>query len=310
MKLITQEVSLIAPTPKDYSQILNTIELAYRTCYNSQTSSTDAEKEAFIKRMIASGHESPLEHVNLSVEIITDRAVSHELVRHRIASYSQQSQRYCNYSKDKYGSQVSFIQPHWLHDADEDTYYSYLNVLSTCEQVYMNLIEKGFPTQDARGVLPNATATKLVMTMNIRSWRNFLKLRSIGTTGKPHPDMQILADKILNLFSEHFPVFFNDLQLQRNTKKETSTACTSTQKEDCNDTPLKDNVNHPEHYQGKFECIDEMISLFGVEAVKDFCRCNAYKYRFRADRKNGLEDIKKAEWYMTKLKELERNDDE
>lgn len=64
-------------------------------------------------------------------------------------------------------------------------------------------------------------------------------------------------------------------------------------------------VDHPDHYQGKYECIDEMIALFGIEDVKAFCRCNVYKYRYRADRKNGQEDIMKAEWYMEKLMELE-----
>lgn len=72
---------------------------------------------------------------------------------------------------------------------------------------------------------------------------------------------------------------------------------------------VNNNVNHPEHYSGKYECINEMIELFGVEAVRDFCKCNCYKYRFRADRKNHDEDIKKAEWYMTKLKELESEND-
>lgn len=65
-----------------------------------------------------------------------------------------------------------------------------------------------------------------------------------------------------------------------------------------------DNVNHPKHYQGKHECIDEMIALFGVEAVKAFCKCNVYKYRFRAAAKNGQEDLDKADWYMDKLIEL------
>lgn len=309
MQLISPSVNLIAPTSENYFLMLDTIEKAYRVCYNSQLSATREDCENFIKRMVATGHESPLEHVNITVEIVTDRAVSHELVRHRIASYSQQSQRYCNYSKEKFGSEISFVKPYWLDAADEDTYYAYINFLTTAEKQYLRFVRSGMSAQDARGVLPNATATALVMTMNIRSWRNFFKLRAIGTTGKPHPDMQRLATKILSLLDENFPCFFEDLFSQ---KVQDVILEFCSQKSDNKETtpqPAKDNVNHPQHYQGKYECIDEMISLFGVEAVKSFCRCNTYKYRFRATQKNGEEDIKKAEWYMTKLKELERNDE-
>ena len=103
-------------TPIDREEILAWIELAGRTCYKSEDKITEDSASQFVKKIIESGHHSVIEHINLSVKFICDRGVTHELVRHRLASYSQESTRYCNYSKGKFGSELTFIKPCWMFD--------------------------------------------------------------------------------------------------------------------------------------------------------------------------------------------------
>lgn len=130
-----------------------------------------------------------------SVKFTVDRGVSHELVRHR-CSVAQSSTRYCNYSKDKYGSELTYVSPHFAIDLSFDTYIlagiadEYLH---TAEALYMDLIEHGYAPEDARYYLPNALMTEVVLTMPIHQWRHFFAVRADGVTGRPHPAMQKVA---------------------------------------------------------------------------------------------------------------------
>lgn len=224
MKVINPSFEFV--NEPDSEQILNTIERAYRICYLSEPK---GNRDTFIKSKIQAGHESPLEHANISVIITTNRGVTHEIVRHRVASYCQESTRYCNYSKDKFKNKLTFIRPSWCsenilgeHIADSivkcaclpnKKYYEdyWLLACANCENMYLNLINEGYPPEQARDILNNSVATKIMVTMNIREWRHFFKLRAIGTTGKPHPEMQQIAIPMLKEFQEKIPVVFDDL---------------------------------------------------------------------------------------------------
>lgn len=135
-----------------------------------------------------------------SIKFICDRGVSHELVRHRV-SVAQESTRYCNYSKDKFGNQVTFIKP-----ANYDTEFSdtakviFETHLEACERAYFSILNDGLSPQQARAVLPNALKTEVVLTMNEWQWEHFFQLRKFGTTGKPHPDMEVVATKAYEIF--------------------------------------------------------------------------------------------------------------
>lgn len=132
-----------------------------------------------------------------TVRFICDRGVSHELVRHRVFSFAQESTRYCNYSSDKFGNELTFIQPSWW-DSASDVVKSYFNkLLKQTEMTYLNLLDYDCTPQQARQVLPNAIKTEIVMTGFKSDWNHFFDLRAIGTTGKPHPDMEKLAKPLL-----------------------------------------------------------------------------------------------------------------
>lgn len=204
MKLIDQSWSLIAGP--DYWDALDIISGAASTCYKSNIKS----RSRFIRSLIKSGHTSTMEHVSFTFRIITDRAVTHELVRHRIASYSQESQRYCAYKKD-----VEFIKPHWYADGNSDNEITWREAMVMAEKHYQFLLSNGMKAQDARGVLPNATATEIVATFNIRSLHNFLYLR---TANAAHPDIRRLAKSILETFKRDYPAFFEHIDPSKGDK--------------------------------------------------------------------------------------------
>lgn len=137
--------------------------------------------------------EEILNHYYPSFRCITDRAVTHEMVRHRPASFAQESQRYVNYEK-KGG--VEFIKPYWYDSASANEKISFKFSLQNSEGIYKELIEAGLKPQEARGVLPNATKTEIVMTAPMYEWQHFLNLRYFGTTGAPHPDIKNIAKYI------------------------------------------------------------------------------------------------------------------
>lgn len=187
--------------------MLKNIEKYGRVCYKSEDKITEGSAKLFIANILKSGHESVIEHEKISVRIICDRGVTHEIVRHRIASYSQESTRYCNYNCDKFGKELTFIKPlFWEKDSKE--YKMWLDVMRSIENAYNNLIEMGVEPQQARSILPNSLKTEIVVTMNLREWRHFFRLR---TSSRAHPQMREVACAILEEFRKKVPVIFDNI---------------------------------------------------------------------------------------------------
>ena len=157
-----------------------------------------------MKNLIERGHESVLEHVSITVKFICDRGVSHEIVRHRIASYSQESTRYCNYGDDG----IAVIEPCGL-SKESHAHNDWLNACRNAEDRYIMMLFWGCTPQEARAVLPNSLKTELVMTANLREWRHFLKLRCSGSA---HPQMREVANMVLEQFKNAIPVIFDDIE--------------------------------------------------------------------------------------------------
>lgn len=201
------EPYIILESDLTQTQILKHLEKAGRVCYKSEDRISDMSAEKFIKNILKRGHESVIEHVSLTIRIVCDRGVSHEIVRHRIASYSQESTRYCNYFMDKFSNELTLIKPcFWEKESKE--YLLWENAMSEIEKTYNELIASGAKPQEARSVLPNSLKTEIVMTMNLREWRHFLRLRTSTTA---HPQMQQVSLMIYQTLVEKFPVFFSDI---------------------------------------------------------------------------------------------------
>jgi thymidylate synthase (FAD) len=145
-------------------------------------------------------------HRDITVKFVTDRGVSHEIVRHRIASFAQESTRYCNYAKDKFGNELTFIKPVNLFG---NAYQIWEDAMRDIETSYMDMITAGTTPEIARGVLPNSIKTEIVMTANIGEWQHFFKLRTAGVTGKPHPQIEALTRPLLIDMHDIFPRSFN-----------------------------------------------------------------------------------------------------
>ena len=189
-----------------YQELLLPIEVAARTCYKSEPGHA-SDPDAFVGRLIKLGHESVIEHKSLSIRFICDRGVSHELVRHRLCSFSQESTRYCNYSKDKFGNECTFIKPSGFL-RDDMTYGIWTDAMFAAEAYYFDLLASGATPQEARSVLPNSLKTEIVVTTNLREWRLILNQR---TSPQAHPDMRELMLPLLAELKDSYPVFFGDI---------------------------------------------------------------------------------------------------
>ena len=205
MKIVLPSFSYNEPV--DGAAMLQRIERAGRVCYKSEERISADSAERFVRRLLKSGHESVLEHEKITVTVICDRGVSHEIVRHRIASYSQESTRYCNYTGDRFGNELTFIQPCFWKETDPK-YQLWKEQMQRCEDAYFSLIQSGAKPEEARSVLPNSLKTELVITMDLREWRHFFRLR---TAPAAHPQMRELAFALLNAFQREVPVLFDDL---------------------------------------------------------------------------------------------------
>lgn len=194
----------------DGEELLKNLELIGRVCYKSEDKITLDSAKDFISRILKSGHESVIEHEKVSVRIICDRGVSHEIVRHRIASYSQESTRYCNYSKDKFGNEITVIKPVFWEEASEE-YNIWCESMKHIEEAYNRLIALGASPQEARSILPNSLKTEIIVTMNLREWRHFFFLR---TSMRAHPQMREIACALLEEFKKRIPVIFDDIQMK------------------------------------------------------------------------------------------------
>lgn len=206
MKIINASYRI--ETPIDGAEVLKRIEKAGRTCYKSEDRITAESAKVFVRKLIERGHESVLEHESITVRFVCDRGVSHEIVRHRLASYSQESTRYCNYSNDRFRNNITFIKP-CFWDEGTGGYKLWKQAMFIAEKEYFELLNLGCTPQEARSVLPNSTKTEIVMTANLREWRHFLKLR---TAKAAHPQMRELTVPLLHELQERIPVVFDDIQ--------------------------------------------------------------------------------------------------
>jgi len=190
-------------------EMLKLIERAGRVCYKSEDKITENSYLDFAKMIIKRQHLSVIEHVNVTVWFKTCRGVTHEMVRHRIASYSQESTRYCNYSKGKYGGEITVID-HRKYLNGQESVDIWLDAIEYVEKAYLKLIERGNSPQIARDVLPNVLKTEIEATMNLREWGHVFKLR---TSESAHPCMKDLMLPVLEEFRAKLPVIFDDLSI-------------------------------------------------------------------------------------------------
>ncbi len=219
MKLVKPSFQIITPRI-DEKYILRLLEHAARKCYQSQDKMNESYNDKFLSNMIKNGHESTIEHYAMSVDIICDRGVLGELTRHRLASFSVESTRYCNYSKQD----LELIIPYWcgkikegMHCEDDDlryvdgAEYLWLKSMLAAEYSYTELIEATWTPQQARSVLPLATKVDMTMSANLREWRHIFNLRC---SNKSHPQMRELMLPMLSSFKMQIPVIFDDIFLK------------------------------------------------------------------------------------------------
>lgn len=209
MKIIKPSYEILTPISDGGIKELQHIERIARVCYKSEDKITPDGESAkkLIRMLIDREHEAMLEHGSISVLFICDRGVSHELVRHRIASFAQESTRYCNYSKDKFGNELTFIEPFdSMMRSFNRTFW--ISSLAKAEMEYLHMLEHGETPQTARTVLPNSLKTEIIVTANYREWRHILWLRSAPSA---HPQMRELMIPLLNDLHNRLPVIFDDI---------------------------------------------------------------------------------------------------
>lgn len=214
MEVIDPKVEITSPMSPEIGQaMIEHIERIARTCYKSNHLIKEGSAYKFTKHACAIGHTSVIEHASISVKFTCSRAASHQIVRHRMASYAQESQRYCNYSKDQFGKSVVFIRPEFIRNesssaAADERKNIWTSMMEKDEEAYFKLLEAGVKPQEARMVLPNSCKTELNMTANLREWRTFFALRCDS-----HADDEIryLATDLLKQFHQNIPAIFDDL---------------------------------------------------------------------------------------------------
>lgn len=209
MRVIQQSYEILTDL-SDQKKILKDIERAGRVCYKSENNITEDSCITFCKSIINRGHEAVIEHSQLSVRFIVDRAIANELVRHRIASYCQESTRFVNYSKDKFCNEIKVIEPEDLLPRDSADYSIWWMACKNAEDAYMAMLSNDVKPEIARNVLPLSTATEIIMTANIREWRSVLKLRS-SYNKCAHPQMRSICDRLLAELKSKIPVLFDDI---------------------------------------------------------------------------------------------------
>ena len=204
MKIIQPSIEIMTPLDGDY--ILKFLEQCGRTCYKSEDKITPDSAKKFIRNLIKRGHESVIEHYNVTVKVICSRGISHEIVRHRIGAYSQESTRYVRYDEIEVICQPNIQLDTWEANV-------WLTAMVNAEECYQALIMQGIKPEIARDVLPNAVKTEIVITYNLRQWRHFLKQR---TSRAAHPQIRQIAEMILKEFQEKIPVVFEDIGGKKN----------------------------------------------------------------------------------------------
>jgi thymidylate synthase (FAD) len=196
---------VIECTPNQARKMISDIERYAGTCYKGRKLPT-------IGKLISLGHLGVLEHKSITAIVTCDRGVTHEIVRHRLASYLQESTRYCNYSNDRFGSEIVVIEPIFFKSKDgaqQAKYVAWKRACEYCEHQYMELLSLGASAQEARTVLPNSLKSEIVMTLNLRAWKHFFSLRWLETTGPAHPQMKEITCGMYKRFSILLPQIFS-----------------------------------------------------------------------------------------------------
>lgn len=189
------------------NEIYRLLELAARTCYKSEDKIAQDTAESLLRRLMKTGHESVIEHISISVRIVCDRGITHELVRHRLCSFSQESTRYANYGKDKFGKEITVIRPIFW-PTSHIMYPIWKDQMLQAEKAYMIMLNNGAKAQEARSVLPNSLKTDIVTTANLREWKHMFKLRC----GKAaHPQIRQIMLPLLAEFHSRIPIFYEEL---------------------------------------------------------------------------------------------------
>ena len=205
MKIIEPEIII---DNFDSVQIMQNLERACRTCYRSEDKITDESYKTLLKNCINRGHESILEHEKITIRMVCDIGVYKDLTRHRHASFSIESTRYCNYGKDKFDNEIKFIRP---CNIDENTlpYQYWKDALITIEHNYIMMGNCGCTPDQMRMILPHSTAALVTMTANIREWKHILELRASKHT---HPSVQQLMIPLLLEFKKTMPEIFDNIE--------------------------------------------------------------------------------------------------
>lgn len=208
MRIVPVSYEIVSFNPEED---MKCIERAARLCYKSEEKIREGSDEKIIKFLIDKGHEAMLEHSRLSVIFTVDRGVSHELVRHRLASFAQESTRYCNYSQDKFGNEITVIKPWFFVESGDNSsraFNDWSRAMVECENRYFDMLAAGCKPQEARSVLPNSLKTEIMVTANYREWRTIFKLR---TAPDAHPEIRGVMLALLEYVKVRVPVVFDDI---------------------------------------------------------------------------------------------------
>lgn len=184
------------------------IEKCGRVAWKSEAKMSGINDGSFLRRLIKMEHLSVLEHASATIHFVCDRAIANILVRHRIASYTQESQQFCNYTLDRFGREITFIEPPEFVD-DIPAREAWYQAILTCENAYFQLRERGFKPRDARSVLPNCTKTELISTLNFRAWREVFEKRLEPVC---HPHTRWLMAQALRQLKARCPNVFHDIE--------------------------------------------------------------------------------------------------
>lgn len=205
VKVVSDSVEIM--TPVDGAAVLKHLELCIRNCYKSEDKIEPGSAEKMIRKIIELKHEAMLEHFSITVRLITDIGVYKDLTRHRIASFAIESTRYCNYSKGKFGSEITVMEPPELIPGTE-AYDIWMKCMTDIETAYNTLAAQGYKADVCRMVLPHSTKASVIMTANLREWRHILKLR---TAKAAHPTVRRIMAKVLAEFQRQIPIIFDDI---------------------------------------------------------------------------------------------------
>jgi len=212
MKIIKPKVGI---EKVDYNEIMKNLEIACRTCYRSEDKITDESYKTLLRNCINRGHESILEHEKITIRMVCDIGVYKDLTRHRHASFSIESTRYCNYGKDKFDNEIKFIEPVNI-EKDTEIYNEWKKSCEQIEEHYIKMVNLGATPDQMRMILPHSTAAAVTMTANIREWKHILSLRC---TRHAHPAVEQVMIPVLLHLKQNMPEIFESIEYDEEFEK-------------------------------------------------------------------------------------------